>query len=594
MNKAIFTILLAAASGTACAQTDNAATSTFPLAQYDELADPKPHDCNSAWAAMPQHTMTSWASTDLRYAKHKIPMGKNRQRSLQKKAWRGERVNAQALLWTNTKLTDAAIRTSDLRSGKNTIPAKNVSARFVRYVMTDQLNPDGSGCGVRNKADFDSSLVADAIDTNTVLPVEKNSTQPVWVSVRVPYDAKPGTYTGSIDISAKNMKTQRLNFSIEVTGRTLPEPQQWHLNLDLWQNPYAVARYYNVPLWSKEHFDAMRPLMRMLADAGQYAITTSIMHKPWNGQTEDHFDSMVTRIKHIDGSWSYDYAVFDKWVDFMMNDIGINRLISCYTMIPWDLKFDYYDEATNRVQFVKAHPGDKAYAEYWGTFLKDFARHLRKKGWFERTAISMDERPMEDMQAAIKVIKDADPDFKITLAGIYHDEIERDLYYYSIAYGNEFPKDVLARRRAEGKISTYYTCCTEGFPNTFTFSPPAEATWTPIHAVAGDYDGYLRWSFNSWTIDPLRDSRFRTWAAGDCYSVYPGARSSIRFERLVEGLQDAEKIYQLRLEYKKNGNTAKLERLNSIVSEFAPKAVTAETKNKAAEMVRRLEDALNE
>ena len=46
--------------------------------------------------------------------------------------------------------------------------------------------------------------------------------------------------------------------------------------------------------------------------------TTSIMHKPWAGQTEDHFDSMITRIKKIDGTWVYDYAVFDKWVEFMM------------------------------------------------------------------------------------------------------------------------------------------------------------------------------------------------------------------------------------------------------------------------------------
>lgn len=94
----------------------------------------------------------------------------------------------------------------------------------------------------------------------------------------------------------------------------------------------------------------------MLRDAGQYSITTSIMHKPWNGQTEDHFDSMVTRIRHIDGSWTYDYAVFDRWVEFMMNEVGIDRLISCYTMIPWNLQFDYYDEATNRIQFVKAKP----------------------------------------------------------------------------------------------------------------------------------------------------------------------------------------------------------------------------------------------
>lgn len=58
-------------------------------------------------------------------------------------------------------------------------------------------------------------------------------------------------------------------------------------HLDLWQNPYAVARYYNVPLWSRQHFDIMKPLMQQLANAGQKVITASVMHHPWAGQTED-------------------------------------------------------------------------------------------------------------------------------------------------------------------------------------------------------------------------------------------------------------------------------------------------------------------
>ena len=38
-------------------------------------------------------------------------------------------------------------------------------------------------------------------------------------------------------------------------------------------------------------------------------------------------------------------------------------------------------------------------------------------------------------------------------------------------------------------------------------------------------DGYLRWAYNSWPLEPLLDSRFRSWAGGDTYLVYPGARS---------------------------------------------------------------------
>lgn len=594
MNKNKLTVALCALAMTALTATAQDAKNAdiFPLGHYDELTDTKPHDSDAAWAKLAQPTQLSWASIDTRYRRLDIPQVKT-QNAVSLKAWRGERVNAQALLWTNVDLDDVQITVTDLRSPDAVIPASALRTSFVRYVMTDELNKDGSGCGCRNPADWDSSVVADVLDINKTLPVRRNTTQPIWANVWVPQDAKPGNYTAQITVSGKNLKPMSLQLKLQVINRTLPSPQQWTTNLDLWQNPYAVARYYKVPLWSKAHFDAMRPIMRMLADAGQYSITTSIMHKPWNGQTEDHYDSMVTRIKHIDGSWTFDYAVFDRYVDFMMNDVGINRLIACYTMIPWDLRFDYYDEATNRMKFVKAKPGDNAYTEYWGTFLRDFARHLRQKGWFDKTCIAMDERPMKDMQAAIKVIKDADKDYKISLAGIYHDEIERDLYYYCIAYGNDFPPEVLARRRAEGKISTYYTCCTEGFPNTFTFSPPAEAAWMAVHALGGNYDGYLRWSYNSWTRDPLRDSRFRTWAAGDTYCIYPGPRSSIRFERLIEGLQICEKIVQLRKEYTRIGQKAKLQKLNKMVKKFTPQEVPASKRALAAPMVKEIEQLLN-
>lgn len=567
----------------------------FPLGDYEELTDTKPHDGVEVWNKMTAPVRFCWGTTDVRYKKLDVPDVKATG-TLRLKAWKGERVNAQAVLWTQKDLEGAEMTVSELKNGNSVIPASAVRTHFVRYVMTDELNKDGSGgCGAReNKAEWDSLMVADVLDIVRVREVKARTTQPVWLNVWVPAEAKPGKYKGTLTVSGKNFEAMKLPFEIEVVNRTLPEPQKWAFHLDLWQNPYAVARYYQVPLWSKAHFDAMRPLMKMLANAGQRAITASIMHKPWAGQTEDAYDSMIFRMKKLDGTWVYDYTVFDKWVEFMMNEVGIKDLISCYTMIPWALSFDYFDQATNRVQFIKAAPGDEAYAEYWGTFLKDFSRHLREKGWFEKTAISMDERPMEAMQEAIKVIKAADPEFKITLAGNYHEEIQGDLYYLSIPYGNQFPVDVKAERERKGQISTVYTCCTEAFPNTFTFSAPAEATWTALHAVAGGYDGYLRWAVNSWPIDPLRDSRFRTWAAGDTYSIYPGPRSSIRFERLVEGLQDCEKIYVLREELEAKGATGKLKKLNAKLSEFTPEGWIKVNKKSPALMVKEMNALLNE
>ena len=564
------------------------------LTDYEELVDTKPHDSKETWNnKMSAPVQLSWGSTDIRYNKFNIPDIKKKA-LLSLTAWKGERIHAQAVLWTNRNLDNVTVSVSDLRNGASVIPASDISTHFVRYVMTDELNKDGNGgCGHReNKAEWDSLLVADVLDIINVRDISACHTQPIWIKIHVPSNVNSGKYKGVMSVSGANFKPMKLHLEVNVLKRTLPNPKNWALHLDLWQNPYAVARYYQVPLWSQEHFDLLYPIMKMLADVGQRAITASIMHKPWNGQTEDHFDSMITRIKRIDGSWSYDYAVFDKWVTFMMDKVGIDEMINCYTMIPWSLRFDYYDEATNRMQFVEAEPGDSAYTEYWETFLKDFSQHLRHKGWFEKTAISMDERPMEDMREAIKVIKNADPDFKISLAGGYHPEILSDLYYLSIPYGQRYPEDVITKRRENGQISCVYTCCSEAFPNIFTFSDPAEAAWTVLHAVAGGYDGYSRWSINAWTADPLRDSRFRLFAAGDTYSIYPGPRSSIRFERLMEGLQNCEKINMLKKEFTSKNETKKLEKLNKALTKFTPEG-HCKNQQSTAEAVSEINDLLN-
>ena len=536
-----------------------------------------------------QDLILQWGSTDVRYPRNEVPVWQGN-KQWETNAWKGERVNAQAVLWTKQSLKNVRITVSDLKCGKNVIPASATTASFVGYVWTDELNKDRkSGCSDRpNKADWDSSLVADVLEVRKSLDIEAQCTQPLWVNIWVPQDIPSGVYKGALTVSGENFADMRLPMRINVQKRTLPDPAQWVFHLDLWQNPYAVARYYNVPLWSRQHFDIMKPLMQQLANVGQKVITASVMHHPWAGQTEDPFDSMVFRMKKIDGSWVYDYTVFDRWVEFMMS-LGIDRQINCYTLVPWALKFDYYDQATNRIRFVEAKPGEAAYEDYWFSFLKDFAGHLRQKGWFEKTTIAMDEREKSMMQKAFDLIFRADAGYKVSGAGDYYPEIEPKMYDLCLAYGHTLPDSVREERRRSGKLSTVYTCCIEAYPNTFTFSEPAEASWLMWHAVAGGYDGYLRWAYNSWTKDPLHDSRFRSWAAGDCYLVYPGS-SSIRMERLVEGIQDAEKIRILRKEFAESGEAAKLKKLNQTVAGFMPEKLNGQN---ASQMVRNGRNLLN-
>ena len=81
-----------------------------------------------------------------------------------------------------------------LSDGKgHQIKAENIKAAFVRYVMTDEF---GEGCDERTPEKYNSSLVEDPIDIMDKLPVQPNTVQPVWLSVKVPADIPAGKYTG--------------------------------------------------------------------------------------------------------------------------------------------------------------------------------------------------------------------------------------------------------------------------------------------------------------------------------------------------------------------------------------------------------------
>ena len=301
------------------------------------------------WNSLRRAVNISFASSDTRYPKEKVPdvHQKDKWNAI---SWKGEKVHTQILIWTNKDISRLKVNVSDLVNEKgNRINAGNITAGLVRYVITDEF---GKGCGFRKPADFDSSLVADPIDTLISGPISKNSTQPLWLSIKVPPNSTSGQYQGTITVNAG--KKHKLKISLKVLDYVLPAPSDWAFDLDLWQHPAAIARVHNVKLWSPEHYAYMKPYYTKLAAAGQKNITASIIEEPWNHQTYDDFPGLIKWIKRKDGSWTYDYSLFDQYVSFVMS-CGINKRINCYTMVPWKLSFPYYDEQLGKDTVLSAN-----------------------------------------------------------------------------------------------------------------------------------------------------------------------------------------------------------------------------------------------
>ncbi len=512
-----------------------------PVETFAEAeGEPLSAEAEAAWAAEPEGLNVAWGNIDIQYLRDEVPVAEL-SREYHLVGWRGERVSAQIILWAKDSVQGVQCRASRLKSSDATIPSSAIKSRFVRYTIADEQT-------YRFEKSGRSYLAPDMLDTLSRFDMQPATTRPVWLTIDIPRDAEAGIYRGHITISHNGRGRVRMPFSVEVADHTLPAASEWAYHLDLWQHPSAVARVEGVEVWSDAHFEVMRPVMQLLADAGQKVITATLNKDPWNHQCYDGYESMIRWTKHADGSWDYDYRVFDRWVEFMLG-LGINKMINCYSMVPWNCELEYFDEAQGEVVTVEAKPSTPLFEQMWGPFLTDFKCHLAEKGWAEITNIAMDERAPEDMDAAVALLERYAPELNFALADNHKSykryTMMRDV---CVAMHHAAAREDIEARRERGDNTTFYICCIPAYPNTFTCSEPFEAEMLGWCGVAAGYDGMLRWAYNSWPAEPHIDSRFGTWKSGDSFLVYPAARSSVRFERLRDGIEVAEKVRLLRQE----------------------------------------------
>lgn len=525
----------------------------------------------SEWDSVSSGVHFTWASRFVHYGQHAVPQI-HHAADTSIIAWKGERVSMLALAYTKDNAPAVGVRFSGKSNTLKALENAGSSVRFVSYVVSDEKR----GCGVN---DFTSpiTMVPDVIEIDKPQRLGGCSVHPVWVTLEIPRNMKAGRLRVGIELfdSASSNVIGSLKLEVEVLNRVLPEPADYRFHSDFWQQPYSVSRFYGFERWSPDHFQALKPYLKFLARSGQKVVTAIMFHEPWGEQSNDKFDAMIKTSYGKEG-WHYDYSIFDEYVR-LCDSCGINAQINCYSMIPWDKTFQYYDETKGKDVVLRTEVGIEPYKWIWVPFIKSFAAHLKEMGWFDKTCIAMDERPMEDMLQAYNVLKEAEPDFKMALAGTYHPELADKLYDYCVGWQEHFTPEELNMRKGRGWVSTTYTCCPHLRPNLETYNTPAECAFLPVYCIANGFDGYLHWSWMNWTDDPLNDTRFKFFPPGDTYLIYPGdlslpgseVRSAVRYESYIEGVQQAEKICILREAASSTVSARKyLDKIESCLSQF--------------------------
>lgn len=491
-------------------------------------------------------------------------------------AWKADKAISEIVVASKEgTLKNVNVSASDFNSEGNVISSENIITTFLKetkaYIGDAGYNSPSDGPENTPSDDSEKVTVPDILYTTGPVEVEFNALQPIWVEINVPENTVPGVYEGNITVSADGVDDITFNYSLEVLDVTMPDSSEYEFDFEAWQYPYSSAEYYGVEPFSEEHLAILKPHMLKYKELGGHAITASIVEEAWGGQTysenEIRYPSMIKWTRKADGTFTFDYTDFDKWVQFN-KDLGIGDKIVCYSMIPWGNNVKYYDEATQTTKVENLSAGSDRYEEVWLQFLNSLVEHLDEKGWFDDTYIGIDER--QNMDKAFDVIdkvknrhdkvlkKAAAMDHFSTSYKHITDRVDDLSVGSTAAKGSltDYKNFVKERNNSEKEYKTTIYTCTEHFPNSLALSMPGESYWTMMFTAAQGATGYMRWAFDAWVKDPLRDTTHWAFEAGDTFLIYPDekdsenirSKSSVRLEKMAEGIRDVNKLYMMQSE----------------------------------------------
>jgi len=191
----------------------------------------------SVWENIKPGLHSGFGSMDVAYSKS-IPPGGSIAESITLHGWKGERVHCMLLVWSAGSEENIRIEASGFSRNNYRIDKESTSISVIKYVLSDEFS---GGCGPRDKDKIPVHLSPDLLSKANSFTIDAPGTRPVWISVDIPSETPPGIYKGTISRQSASGTFDHA-ITLEVLNKSLPSPSEWSFHLDLWQNPYAVAR----------------------------------------------------------------------------------------------------------------------------------------------------------------------------------------------------------------------------------------------------------------------------------------------------------------------------------------------------------------
>ncbi len=409
----------------------------------------------------------------------------------------------------------------------------------------------------------DKTLYAERTDPglfpDVLFPIEKSHfVKPsnwfgLWITVELPTDIEAGKYDIKIKLYKDEEEISSNKLTLTVIDAVLPE--QTLINTE-WFHADCIADYFNVPVFSEEHWTYIESFMEAFLKCGNNMILTPVFTPPLDTDIGGERTTVqLVDVKKENGTYSFNFDKFRRWVD-LAKKIGIKYFEISHLFSQWGAfaapkVMAEVDGEYKRIFGWETEAAGEEYTEFLHTFLPELIKVIEELGIKDVTVFHVSDEPNEEQiesyAKAKNVIADILKDYTIIDALSDYEFFEKGFIKQPIPSTSHIEEFI--EKGFENRW-TYY-CCGQGedMSNRF-FSMPLSATrilgtQLYIHEIKG----FLQWGFNFYNsakslrhISPYEvtdaDCAF---PSGDSFLVYPyenGAIMSVRGEVIFESLQD--------------------------------------------------------
>ncbi|MFP4058485.1 MAG: glycoside hydrolase domain-containing protein [Candidatus Brocadiia bacterium] len=387
----------------------------------------------------------------------------------------------------------------------------------------------------RRGCDGWAGLWPDPLPPYRAFDLAAHRTQPLWLTVRVPAHAEPGTYRSSVAVQPANAPAFRVPLTIEVWDFALPRTSGLKVVYDF--REHFLRRFGR----AGPRRERLRAWYEFLA---RRRLSPGLLPSP--------------RFSWEDGKATMDAEDFDWAAGVCLDELGMNVFYSP--------RFFYaFGWAREPRKIFGLEPFSDDYVAAYTGCLKLFMDHLRARGWADEVVLYVSDEPhfrhdyvRRQMVRLCEMIHGAEPDLPIySSTWRYCPQWAGHITLWGAGPHGSFPPDVI-RQRQEAGDTFWFT--TDGHMCTDT---PYLAIERLLPWLCWKYgvEGYEFWGVNWYTYDPWEVGWHRfisqssdgetyyfvRYPNGDGYLAYPpgpvgadGPVSSIRLEQAREGVEDYE------------------------------------------------------